>query len=319
MSDPLLFIHRHREALESDYVSRHLNSWIDLVFGYKQRDPASFNTYHPLSYRGAVDLDKIKDESEKAASTAIIHNFGQTPVQIFKTPHPHRLLSRHSELPMNVKFGVAEQWQLLTRSILPIAESYGQIDAIYPNWNEDARPTTQQKHRLPVPGNLSLSVQYGFTDASLRVYFQDMTSRVSGKIASGSGTGTDIQLVHVIEGVPTEHAVFANPTLLVTVSPLSIVTAWRLNVKHLGSKKGEVSLQREATLRGHTSEVTCVAASTAWSFVVTGCKVSYFLICNSDKAKRAGRYSCYLGHQQIALCAYAEDAEKGGIEAVRSA
>jgi WD40 repeat protein len=59
-----------------------------------------------------------------------------------------------------------------------------------------------------------------------------------------------------------------------TVSPLSIITAWRLNIKHLGSKKGEVSLQREATLRGHTSEVTCIAASTAWSFVVTGCKVS---------------------------------------------
>lgn len=179
LSDPLLFIHRHREALESDYVSRHLSAWIDLVFGYKQRDPGSFNTYHPLSYRGAVDLDKIKDESEKAASTAIIHNFGQTPVQIFRTPHPHRLLSRHSELPMHVKFGVAEQWQLLTRSILPIAESYGQIDAIYPNYNEDARPTTQQKYRMSVPGNLSLSVQYGFTDASLRVYFQDLTSRVS--------------------------------------------------------------------------------------------------------------------------------------------
>lgn len=179
LCDPLLFIHRHREALESDYVSRHLHTWIDLVFGYKQRDPASFNTYHPLSYRGAVDLDKIKDESEKASSTAIIHNFGQTPVQIFKTPHCHRLLSRHSELPMHVKFGVAEQWQLLTRSILPIAESYGRIDVIQPAYMEEARPTTQQKHRLAVPGNQMLSVQYGFTDSSLRVYYQEVTSRVS--------------------------------------------------------------------------------------------------------------------------------------------
>ena len=302
LSDPLLFIHRHREALESDYVSRHLSTWIDLVFGYKQRDPASFNTYHPLSYRGAVDLDKIKDESEKAASTAIIHNFGQTPVQIFKTPHPHRAISRHSELPMSVKFGVAEQWQLLTRSILPITETIGQIDTIHPNFAEEARPTTQQKYRLPVPGSQMLTVQYGFTDSSLRVYYQEMTSRVS-LAACCNCCRTDAQLVHVIEGVPTTHAVFANPTLLVTVSPLSIVTAWRLNVKHLGSKKGEVSLQREATLRGHTSEVTCVAASTAWSFVVTGCQVCTHraawpvaVPCGRDTDK-AGRYCCHLGHE----------------------
>lgn len=177
LGDPSLFIHRHREALESEYVSRHLPAWIDLTFGYKQRDPASYNCFHPLSYRGAVDLEKMTDESEKAASTAIIHNFGQTPEQIFKLPHPHRFGGGKSTLPINVRFGVAEGWQLLLRSILPITETVNPIDDLVESNIPDAKPVPQQRHRLVVAGT-SLSVQYGFTDDSLRVYYQEMASPV---------------------------------------------------------------------------------------------------------------------------------------------
>lgn len=181
LGDPLLFIHRHREALESDIVSKQLPQWIDLTFGCKQRDPASFNCFHPLSYRGAVDLESIEDESEKAASTAIIHNFGQTPLQIFKTPHVHRYPLARTHLPVGVRFGVAEHWQLLLRSVLPITETITPIDGIVEHLLAEGRPTPQQRHRLMVPGT-HLSVQYGFTDSSLRIYYQDSTPRVSATV-----------------------------------------------------------------------------------------------------------------------------------------
>ena len=74
----------------------------------------------------------------------------------------------------------------------------------------------------------------------------------------------------IVEGVPVQHAAFASPTLLITVSPLGVITAWRLIVKGSGSRRGDVQLSREATLRGHDQPVTCMAVSTAWNILVTG-------------------------------------------------
>ncbi|ODQ82000.1 hypothetical protein BABINDRAFT_18517, partial [Babjeviella inositovora NRRL Y-12698] len=88
--DPKIFIRKNREALESPYVSQNLHKWIDLIFGYKQNGPEAIaigNVFHNLSYHGAVNLDDISDEMQKSAMTGIIHNFGQTPLQIFKQPH----------------------------------------------------------------------------------------------------------------------------------------------------------------------------------------------------------------------------------------
>lgn len=91
--DPVKFVNIMRAALESDYVSERLPEWIDLIFGYKQQGENAINAvnvFHYLSYSGSIDLDSIHDEHEKAVIVSIIHNFGQTPLQIFKKQHPKK-------------------------------------------------------------------------------------------------------------------------------------------------------------------------------------------------------------------------------------
>ncbi|XP_055544656.1 neurobeachin-like protein 1 isoform X1 [Wyeomyia smithii] len=88
------FIAIHRRALESEYVSQNLHHWIDLIFGCKQKGPKAveaLNVFYYCSYEGAVDLDKITNSVEREAVEGMINNFGQTPSQLLREPHPRRL------------------------------------------------------------------------------------------------------------------------------------------------------------------------------------------------------------------------------------
>lgn len=61
---PKDFIKKHIKALESDYVSAHLNEWIDLIFGAYQRGDCALehdNLFYHLTYEGSVNIDTIKD------------------------------------------------------------------------------------------------------------------------------------------------------------------------------------------------------------------------------------------------------------------
>ena len=101
-NDPIEFIKRNREALESQIVSENLHNWIDLIFGWKQRGiPAeeSMNVFIHLTYDGEVDVDAISDPILRDATIAQINNFGQTPTKLFDKPHPKKTVYNRSYIP----------------------------------------------------------------------------------------------------------------------------------------------------------------------------------------------------------------------------
>ncbi|PCH37188.1 beach-domain-containing protein [Wolfiporia cocos MD-104 SS10] len=257
--DPLLFIVMNRAALESDYVSQNLPYWIDLIWGYKQRDPASLNVFHPLSYEGSIDLDKISDELEREATVGIIHNFGQTPRRLFHAPHPERMMHGNSALPLGTLYGIAEDYHLLSQSARVVKDLGCPVhELVYDPISQRIIPCSQGM--LCVPAHPHESIEW------------DITAESGGDIK----VLIDHKVVQVVESAACSCAAFADANTLVTGSSDHTVRLWRVfrGSSHAFHRHRDHPLSIAPThiMRGHTAEVVCVTASRAWSMVVSGSK-----------------------------------------------
>ena len=61
-ANPRLFVLIHRQALESEYVRENISSWLDLVFGVKQRGEAAvkaINVFHPAVSIGVKAINVV--------------------------------------------------------------------------------------------------------------------------------------------------------------------------------------------------------------------------------------------------------------------
>ncbi|TDL19109.1 beach-domain-containing protein [Rickenella mellea] len=243
--DPFLFIAEHRRALESDYVSEHLPAWVDLIWGCKQRDPESLNVFHPLSYEGSIDLDSIADPLERGATVGIIHNFGQTPRKIFQTPHPPRILSGPSTLPLGTLHGVEEDPHLLLQSPRPSSDLAMPVaDLIVDVISERVLPC--QKDILYVPQYPHEQIGWGFVDRSLRLF-------------------VDRKVAQVAESISCTCASFADSETFATGSRDCTVRLWLLKRKDSTTKMTQTHI-----MHGHTRPVVCISACRPWSIIVSG-------------------------------------------------
>lgn len=242
--DPKIFIAKHREALESPYVSENLHNWIDLVFGSKQKGDAaleSVNVFHHLSYKGAKDLDAIDDPMERLATIGIIHNFGQTPHQIFQRPHAPREDQKHRVPRLDT---LAESLTQMPLSLLDIEERVATLSM------KQDRLLCTAALRLNVPPAYEYYMEWGFFDGSVRFYTAD-TRKLLGHF----------EHLHVGQ---LSSASFADSRTLVTCGMDCTISLWTVT-----TTSKSVDLQPIGSLFGHRAPVTVLAVSRSFSALLS--------------------------------------------------
>lgn len=90
-NNPYEFVMKMRCFIESDYVSKNICKWIDLIFGYKQKGKEAEianNLFVPSSYDN-FKLESVKNKEQRQYYLGVAE-FGLTPRQLFNKEFPTR-------------------------------------------------------------------------------------------------------------------------------------------------------------------------------------------------------------------------------------
>ena len=287
------FVRLHRAALESEYVSAHLHHWVDLVFGYQQRGKEAVNAqnvFHYLTYAGHVDVDQIADPMRRAAVIETIRSFGQTPTQLFTTPHPPRkVVPRMGSLFRSTllhRFR-ATKTEMVAHPVgsLFVAEADNKVYATRPGIlivPTSAAPSTSAhsnvlrllaSRRARLPPNKAKSVigfvAWGFPDRSLRTGLVGPNQGPSGFAKADAVQFAKVYLnMHEADNVGVVAVPEVDSGILVTAGAEDcVVTVWKAEPLSTGLF-GDYA--HHGSLYGHSQPVTCLAVSRAFSLIASG-------------------------------------------------
>ena len=280
---PERFIRLNRQALESEYVSRNLHQWIDLVFGYKQKGReaiAALNVFPHYSYEGNIDIDALDDPILRESAIQSAQNFGQTPKMIERKPFTQRFFQT-SLREKSIDFGALAYLAPLTPPFCIV----GAPQRVH------VRPTLTDTVKVGMAGQTDASVgDMCLVKGQIVGVGRNCTLIVPQKKYYRYGGPNNGVSVHVATTSARHHKLnkmltihdcmhrapisFAKASLnglwLVTGCVDSTVRVWRYDGQNMDLR---------ATLCGHEGgHITCIDLSTVFGTIVTGCAMGNVLL-----------------------------------------
>lgn len=103
-NSPFDFVYTLRKGMESEYVSSHLNQWIDLIWGIKQKAEDNRYKYEMYSdvWSNNPTIEKAAygtiEGDKKSSIEATLDQVGQIPPQLFNEVHPMRNVKSYQKV-----------------------------------------------------------------------------------------------------------------------------------------------------------------------------------------------------------------------------